>query len=314
MKTKILNLFVKEHGTPDNYSKLEEYIDFLLDYKLLEDKTYTEKHHILDRASFPQFKKSKWNIVELDYLDHIYVHELLFEAYNIRRYQRTLNFKNVTKDSEMTSKAAKKAWKTLKSNSDRFDSWKEKRITYLKSLPSSYYSEKAKLFWDNITENEYITFCEKVSKSKTEEVIQKQKDSISIYYSDEKNRKKKSIEAKERWDNIDDQKRDEFKVKMKDINSNISKRKDASQKLKNKWKEEEFLEKMRNRKSRPKNKYELIFENGTNIVIVGFSEMIQKYNLNPTLVRKFMNTNQKVKTKSRRESALNTVGLIINQI
>lgn len=172
---KLKNLFIKKHGTPNNETKLNEYLEYLMSYQLPNENMYTEKHHILDRASFPEYTKCSWNIVELLYEHHVYVHELLFEAYNIRRYQRTLNFKNIKKEKVLISNAAKNGWISLKNNNDRYNKWLEKKITYLKSLPSSHYSNMAKKYWDNISDEERRIHSEKIKKSKTPEVKKKRK-------------------------------------------------------------------------------------------------------------------------------------------
>ena len=314
MKEKLKTLFIEKHGNPDSIEKLDLYLDFVLTYKLDENISYTEKHHILDRASFPEFEKSDWNLVELEYQDHILAHELLFEAYNTRRYQRTLNFNGVKKDSTLISNAAKKGWITLKNDTVKYNKWRDNRTVYLKSLNSEHYSNLSKKFWYNITDVERTIFSKKIKESKTVEVIEKQKASLQKYYENLENREKKSKEAKERWDSLSDQERMNFKEKMQYINSDVEKRKDASNKLKDKWQDSYYLEKMKHRKHKPKNKYQIIFDDGINEEIEGFSEMVEKYNLNAALIRKFLNTGNKVVTKSKRIPALNTVGLIINQI
>jgi len=313
MKNDLLKCFQEKHGTPDNVNKLNEYVDFLLTYKLNETE-YTENHHILDRASFPEFEKEEWNIITLDYKDHIKVHEMLFEDYNIRRYQRTLTFKGVKKDYKLLSNAAKKGWTKFKNNKVKYDLFCLRRSVIMKTLSSDEQSRRGKLFWDNLSSDELEKWKMKCNKGRTNESKIKQKESINIYYSNPDNREKKSKETKDYWDSLSESKRNDFRKNMKSINSNEDKRKDASVKIKNKWQDPVFQEKMSNRKTKPKNKYELIFEDGNKEIIIGFSEMIEKYNLNATLIRKFLNTKTKVESKSKREQALNTIGLIINQI
>jgi len=43
---------------------------------------YTEKHHILPRSMFPQYAKSKWNIVRLSGRKHFIAHMLLYKMVN----------------------------------------------------------------------------------------------------------------------------------------------------------------------------------------------------------------------------------------
>ena len=46
------------------------------------DDEYTEKYHILPRSMFPQYVKSKWNIVRLSGRKHFIAHMLLYKMVN----------------------------------------------------------------------------------------------------------------------------------------------------------------------------------------------------------------------------------------
>lgn len=41
------------------------------------DKVYIEAHHILPKSLFPEYEKSKWNLIRLSYRDHYRTHEIL---------------------------------------------------------------------------------------------------------------------------------------------------------------------------------------------------------------------------------------------
>ena len=94
-----------------------------------------------------------------------------------------------------------------------------------------------------------------------------------------------------RWDNMSIESREIFKEKMTTVNNNTEKRKDASIKIKQMWKEPEFLNKMKNRKAKPKMKIEVYFNNISIFCYTGFEELIKEFNFNITLVRKSLKTN-----------------------
>lgn len=54
----IKTMLIEKHKTIDDYEYLENYIKFLMEYKLIiEVDDYVEKHHILPTSVFPEFKK-----------------------------------------------------------------------------------------------------------------------------------------------------------------------------------------------------------------------------------------------------------------
>lgn len=60
-------------------SKIEEYLKFCKEHSYGGDE-YSERHHILPQAHYPEFSKEEWNIVNLLYKDHVEAHRLLHEA------------------------------------------------------------------------------------------------------------------------------------------------------------------------------------------------------------------------------------------
>ena len=109
MKNYIRERLLEKHGTPDDSNALEEYINFISDYSN-ELENYNEIHHILPRCEFPEFVNSEWNLIKMDYHDHIKAHELLFRSFNTRFYQMPLNYMKpeILKNSELVSNSAKK--------------------------------------------------------------------------------------------------------------------------------------------------------------------------------------------------------------
>ena len=96
----------------------------------------------LPELTIAEYAKSKWNIVKLSYENHKLAHLLLFKSFNIRTYQRTLRYmSNDIKNHEMLSMAAKRGWKTLHENEEKFKEWKRKRAEYLHEISSEKRTE-----------------------------------------------------------------------------------------------------------------------------------------------------------------------------
>ena len=135
----IRNMFIDALGVPDDDNKLIEYLTFVVNYSTTEeDIEYSEKHHILPRAIFKQYVNDSWNIVDLAYPDHVFAHELLAQAYKIRKFIRTLNFMNskLSKNPEILSIASKKGWINLKNNKEAYEKWRENKILQMSQLSS----------------------------------------------------------------------------------------------------------------------------------------------------------------------------------
>lgn len=78
----IINKFTN-FAKPTNYDLLEKYVDFCLFKQTDKIKGETESHHILPKnvECFPQYSKSKWNLVNLTFRDHFIAHSILAECY-----------------------------------------------------------------------------------------------------------------------------------------------------------------------------------------------------------------------------------------
>ena len=48
-----------------------------------DESQYTERHHILPKAIFPEYKSESWNIVKLSAKDHFLAHYLLFKMFPV---------------------------------------------------------------------------------------------------------------------------------------------------------------------------------------------------------------------------------------
>lgn len=77
----------------------------------------------------------------------------------------------------------------------------------------------------------------------------------------------------------------------------------------------EFREKMMKRKTR-ESKYKAISPDGEEFILDGFTKMIEQFNFNSTLVRKYKNTGNPVQKtdKQNNEKTLNTIGWIFYEL
>jgi hypothetical protein len=314
----IKNKFIEKHGEPDNNEFFDEYLNLILFNVLNTELTsselyYTEFHHILPRSTFPEFKQDEWNIVKLEYIDHILAHELLFCSYNLRQYQKPLNYMNgkqgISKNKEMLSKASKRGWINLKNNTIVYEQWVKKRSEYMSKLTSEEQCRRVKLFWDNITDEEYNKRIEDSKKLWTEDKRKEWGEFQKEYCKN--NEGYASKRSQKRWDTITDEKRESFNKRMKEVNNQEDKKKKAGKKIKEKWLDDDYLEKMRNRKVN-KNSYKLIKPNGDELFEYGLQEIVKKYNFNITLLRRFLDTDLPVTCDNHklinREKTKNTLG------
>lgn len=297
----ILDQFIQRHEEIDDISTLKKYIKFLLSYDLNENlNLYCEKHHILPVATFPEFKNQVWNLVKIPYVIHVKVHEYLFKAINLRVYQRTLNFmktNTLEKDTEMLSRAAKRGWKTLKNNPEKYNKWKEARSYHMSHNSFELQTERANEYWKNISNEEYEEFCNNMKDIWTDELKEWQSNNKIEYYKNHINRKKLSNGLKQMWDSRSDEERDSFRKKMDAINKDPEKRKTAGISIKEKWDNKEWRSKMMNRKPRGGTMYKITFPNNDIIIVKTQNELCNTYNISPYNVRKYTDSGIKIDKK-----------------
>ena len=312
--TFIKEMFTSKHKTIDSYEYLDKYINFLVNYKL-DSNSYTEKHHILPQCSFPEFKNEIWNIIELSYVDHRLVHLWIFKAINIRKYQRPLNWMmNYYKDKQEISNASKRGWIDLKENKEKYDEFCEKRSNYMKTLSSSEQSRRSKIFWNNMSDEVYSEYCNNLKKYWTSENKIEKSNKMKEFYLNENNRIKKSIENKNRWDMTKDEDRLKFKEIMNVVNKDKNKRKLAGDKIKELWKDDSYLQKMRKRKSNPGIKLKLINIDGEETILENMKSMTDKYNFSPHLIRKYRDKNIKINKVDLKKENMILLNCIIESI
>lgn len=297
--------FLQKHKIIDDILYLDKYIDFIINYKLENNISYSEKHHILPKCTYPEFKNDTWNIIELDYESHKLVHLWIFKAINDRRYQKPLNWMmNYYKNSEEISNASKKGWVNLKSDKEKYGKWIMNRSESMKKLSTEEQRRRANIFWENITDDEYLDFCNKIKDYWTDEKKDEKSIQMVEYYSNPENVLKKSIESKNRWDSMSDKEREIFSKKMSIINKDEDKRKDAGFKIKELWTNKDFLEKMKNRKHRPGKKIKIIKPSGEEIIIDNMRKLEQEYSFSVHLIRKYRDKDISILEKDLRDNKL----------
>ena len=328
----IKNKFSEKH-TIDNSEFLDKYIKLMIEYKLSESIEYVEKHHILPRSAFPEFENEDWNIIELKYNDHVNAHLYLFKSINIRQYQRPLNFMmNSYKNSEEVSNAAKKGWVNLKNNEGKYEKWRKKKSDSMKKFRNSekykdhminyfdnpnygkkklkkiefwggdrYSSDnqrrRANIFWENISDDQYLKFSQKIKDYWTEEKRIEKSKQMNDHYSNPDNILKKSIESQKRWDSMSNDEREEFNKTMNVVNKDADKRKKAGDKIKSLWESEEYLEKMKNRPHRKGTSILIIRPDGEEILVDTMRDMEILYSFSSHLVRKYRDTDLEIDDK-----------------
>ena len=311
----IKRLLLEKHENIDSYEYLDKYINFLINYKLDNSIDYTEKHHILPKCFFPEFKDEEWNIIEISYEDHKKVHLWIFKAINNRTYQRPLNWMlNYYKNKQETSNASKKGWVNLKSNKEKYDTFCMKRSNHMKTLSSDEQSRRANIFWKNISDNEYLDFCNKMKDYWTEEKKKEKSIQMVEYYSNPENIVKKSIESKNVWKSRSNEERKLFSEKMTIINKDEIKRKDAGDKIKNLWKNYEYLEKMKNRKSRKGLSIKVIYSNGDEDIFETMESLNKKLNFSSHLIRKYRDKDKKIIMKDLNNNNIILLDALIKTI
>jgi len=301
---------------------LDEYIQFVNNFNYSGD-LYSEQHHILPRCAFPNFAKESWNLVNLKYSDHIKAHILLAKSFPHRRdFSRPLNF--------------------LKEYFNEDD-----RLAYfnLKSIQSLN-------FWNSLTAEEYTELCLKMSIGTKEKMTLERKQEISEFFKKkwqddewrkimiekhrtahwtEEGRQAQSERLKEKWK--EDEYREMMVAKLKEryedeeyystfcqtmseVNNNLQKRLLSGEKIKEKWQDPEWRDKMLKRKPKSKKIIEVTTPQGEIFIFSGFSELIDKFNFNATLVRKSLKDNLPCtcKIKSINEKTQNTLGYIFKEI
>jgi hypothetical protein len=242
--------FIAVLGSPYNSEHLDRYISFVLSNNLSDSDEYFEYHHI-----FPQSLFNDDTVVKLKYADHVLAHRLLVDAYPIREFIRPLNFMLSRTDKldieyrKLISISAKLSWKKFK-ETPNYITWRNKRSIYMnqymKNGGSKYLSD---LRFSNQKNRDKVSTQFK-ELWQQEEYRAKIILAMKLERNSSEGKLRMTKSATKRWNKMTEQQRIDFSQKMLYINSNEEKRKDASKKIKAKWQDEEFKDKMSKRKTR----------------------------------------------------------------
>lgn len=252
------NIFISKLGIPTTEKNLDNYINFVLDNSILKEngiEEYKELHHLLPKSKFPEFIKEDSNLFYLEYKNHIEAHRLLVFAYPTRSFLKPLNFMLERNEKEslefrkLVSESIKLWWKEFKLTEDyiKYCQNKSKQTSQImkdglaKKLSEKRFSKK---------ENREKVSSHFKSLWENEDYREKTINSIKAVRGTIKSREKSSKISLEKWKNISNEEYDIFCEKMKILNSSSEKLENNSNKMKEKWKEVEYLEKMKNRKKR----------------------------------------------------------------
>jgi hypothetical protein len=157
----------------------------------------------------------------------------------------------------------------------------------MKELSSEEQRRRANLFWKNITDEQYSEFSNKMKEYWTDEKREQKSIDMIKFYENPENIARKCEESKQVWESRSEEFKVKFRNKMDDINKNEEKRKDAGEKIKNIWKTEEYLNKMKSRKHRDGNKLKLIDTEGNEFVFETIKKFSETYNFSPHFIRKY---------------------------
>ncbi len=252
---KAKELLLSHLGTPDNEDRLNEYLEFIYENEYHGDEFYCEDHHIL-----PSCIKDNDHTVRLKYNDHCEAHLLLFLAYNRNDFQLTLNFMKPSLEErgseykDALSEARRRGWDKFKA-SDRYDDYVAiQALTTSEKMKNGLSAELSEKRYSKPGAREKISKQFKELWSNDEYKERVRQSMVEERNSPEgKARMKKS--AQKMWDNKTPEERARWTEAITRVNQDINKRKDAGEKIKEKWKDPEFRSKMSKRKrSEEKNK------------------------------------------------------------
>lgn len=239
--------FIEILGEPYSLENLAYYIEFVMKNTVIKEESseYCEDHHIIPTSIFKNDE-----VYTLTYINHVEAHVLLAKAYPISKFLRPLNFMLSRNEKEsieyrkLLSYSIKDNWKKFK-NTNQYIIWKEKRRSACK--------------------NHMINGHAKImaEKGNTPELKKKKSEAMKLYWTEERKKEKSlsmieynevngterySKALRKRYSDMSEQKFTEFVDKMNKVNKNPEKRKKAGNKIKEKWKDPVFIEKMKNRK------------------------------------------------------------------
>jgi hypothetical protein len=246
----IKNYLLNKLGAPDSKEALDQYINFIIENEVNYDTDlYCENHHIL-----PQCIEPNDIIVKLKYNDHCDAHLYLFLAYNRNEFYRPLNF--MKPDTNIRGKDYYESLSNLRKlgvekfkNSDNYREYIEQcKIRTSLRMKDGFASELVKRrFNKNLNAKNEISKHFKQLWSDPD-YKKRVKESMIAERNTPEGKARMSNAAKDRWDCMTAEEREEFSLKMQEVNSNINKRLKAGVSMKEKWADPSFKDKMKKRK------------------------------------------------------------------
>lgn len=250
----IKNFLISKLGEPDSEEALDQYINFIIENEVKCDTDlYCENHHILPRCI-----ETNDITVKLKYNDHCTAHLYLFLAYNRNDFHRTLNFmkpdiSNIKSKeyNESLKYARKQGWEKFK-NSDKYEEYIKKcRLGGIATAQKMKNGLAVELFERRVERNPNTK--QEIGEHFKQlwadiEYKERVRQSMIIERNTPEGKLRMNKAAQKKWDSMSDDERNNFTLKMHDVNSNIDKRNQAGIAIKEKWADPIFRSKMKNRK------------------------------------------------------------------
>ena len=223
----------------------------------------------------------------------------------------------LSKNPEILSIASKKGWINLKNNKEAYEKWRESKILQMSQLSSKDRSNRSTKAWEKIKNDpiRYADRCKQNSENLTPSLkIKKSKQMKDYFKNNPTESSKRSIK---RWSSVNSDYKKRFGESVKKSLSDPVVKDKISSKLKDKQKDQDFIDKMKLRKT-SKQSYRLIFPTGEIFNRIGAAEILSEFDFSPSLFRKFTNLNKPVEPIEsvylKNKQVQNTVGWIIHKI
>lgn len=222
---------------------ITEYLEFCFNNKY-DGTEYSEVHHILPRSKFPEYEFSEWNLVRLEYKDHIKAHILLAEIVPINAFIKPIRF--MVENVELINKLKVKGMAKWK-KSVGYQTWRDKHKDVWDSQKVGGTRHHHMFYMSSITHTNPLIITkrkENLVKSWTQE----KRDAKSLYniekYKDESEREKLSIACKSAWENKSEDERNDFIKKRSDFNKSDEGRKKNSDGVRRAYAETDLSERL----------------------------------------------------------------------
>ena len=240
-------LFLDKLGNPTSLDKLKEYIEFVILSQTENEDTYCELHHLLPKSKFPEHIKNLDNIYRLTYENHVKCHMMLFDMYPIPSFYQPMSFMAQTTEErikvrDLKSKMEIERWKIFKETPE-FQTWiRNKSEITTKLMLDGQAKKMSDKRYENPDAKEFISNHFKQMWANSE--LREWKSIQMIEYKNRpENKEQSSIKSKEMWDN----RSPEDSEYQKNLLRKLQKEYNAQTAERNKelWKDPEYKAKMK---------------------------------------------------------------------